>query len=918
MSSEISSGPSTSIARFVPVFFGAYLLGAELGKLLSFAGESCLTFWPPIGLFVATLAISRRRHWPLWISTAVAANLASDLLLHNGLLATGLGFCATHVASACLGGWLLQRVAGGVFRIERVRDVANLLVCGAFVPALVSATFGATTIVARGDPASFGHVWWVWWLADIVGVLVVAPPLLLLPSDARPLTRLATRRRWETAVMFALLIVISVIAFGAPVPWIGPLFKLPLLTLPSLMWVAMRFDRRGAAVASAVVALIAIAGTTQGYGLFAESIAAIPLRYGALQLFVVTSVLTPLLCATIIAEQQRAVDELGERARLAALTSDIAMALNRGDDLATMLRGCAELLVQHLDVAVARIWTMNATEQVLELQASAGLYTHLTGAHARVPVGSLKIGMIAAERRPHLTNTIAGVSRIRDQEWTKRAGIGAFAGYPLILDDRVVGVMAAFAKRPLSDVTLKSMAAVADGLALGIERKRAEAALRTSENRFRRLADGVPVFIWMSGPDKLCHYFNRSWLDFRGRTMEQEINNGWAEGVHPEDLDRCRQTYTESFDRRQPFEIEYRLRRHDGEYRWVLGTGIPLFASDGALEGYLGGCLDITERRQIQEALQAMNAELDRRVRGRTTELNEAYASLQRALKERIRGEDQMRHHQALLAHTARVSTMGEMAASLAHELNQPLYAITNYARGTLRKLNNETCSPDEVRATLDQVALEAVRAGAIIRHVRGFVRQQESQTEPVSLNQVVRDAVSMTDFETRRHQVQVRFAMADLLPPVEAEAVQLEQVIVNLIHNACEAMENSPLERRELLLETTINNGSVVFAIHDQGSGLAPSEVNKIFDAFFTTKPSGMGMGLAISRTIIEAYGGRLWAEPRPDGGATLRFTLPRATSRVAGDSSAAAPHTVAPISDALPLATSTVTHSVPETPLA
>jgi PAS domain S-box-containing protein len=182
-----------------------------------------------------------------------------------------------------------------------------------------------------------------------------------------------------------------------------------------------------------------------------------------------------------LTQRKQAEEALAERSRLAALTADVALALTKSDTAQTMLQHCATAMVRHLDAAFARIWTLNAEENVLELQASAGLYTHLDGPHGRVPVGKLKIGLIAQERQPHLTNQVLGDPRVGDQEWARREGMVAFAGYPLIIEDQLVGVMAMFARKSLTQATLSALAAVTDGLALGIVRLRAQAELRQAK-----------------------------------------------------------------------------------------------------------------------------------------------------------------------------------------------------------------------------------------------------------------------------------------------------------------------------------------------------------------------------------------------------------------------------------------------------
>jgi PAS domain S-box-containing protein len=212
-----------------------------------------------------------------------------------------------------------------------------------------------------------------------------------------------------------------------------------------------------------------------------------PVAYTSSPIITDGQVVGAVLAFRDITERKRAAEEQAELTRLAALGADIGVALTQGDTLRDILQDCAEALVRHLDGAFARVWTPDETGDVLELQASAGMYTHLDGRHARVPVGRFKIGLIAEERRPHLTNTVVGDPRVSDQEWARREGMVAFAGYPLIVDDYLVGVMAMFARRALTQATLDAMASVANIVALGIERKRAEAVLREQKDTLVRL-----------------------------------------------------------------------------------------------------------------------------------------------------------------------------------------------------------------------------------------------------------------------------------------------------------------------------------------------------------------------------------------------------------------------------------------------
>jgi PAS domain S-box-containing protein len=313
---------------------------------------------------------------------------------------------------------------------------------------------------------------------------------------------------------------------------------------------------------------------------------------------------TPIRMIVVMADITES--RMAEEARLeiVALRADVNAALaEHRQSLQSMLQKTVEAMVRHLDAAFARIWTLNPEGLLLELQASAGMYTHLNGKHSRIRVGEFKIGLIASERKPHLTNDVLNDPRISDPEWARENGMVAFAGYPLLVEDRVVGVMAMFARHSLTESTIDAINTIAAPIAQAIERKRAEDARRASDEQFRILANTAPVMIWVTDANKLCTFFNKPWLDFTGRAMEQELGNGWTQGIHPEDYERCMEIYTTSFEALEPFEMEYRLRRHDGEYRWVLDHGVPRFSPGGDFLGYVGSCLDITERREFEEAL---------------------------------------------------------------------------------------------------------------------------------------------------------------------------------------------------------------------------------------------------------------------------------------------------------------------------
>jgi PAS domain S-box-containing protein len=369
-------------------------------------------------------------------------------------------------------------------------------------------------------------------------------------------------------------------------------------------------------------------------------------------------------------------------------------------------------------------------------------------------------------------------------------------------------------------------------------RKDAEERLRESEARFRTVADSAPVLIWMSGKDRLCTFFNTTWLEFTGRELELELGNGWTEGVHPDDLAGCLKTYSESFDARRPFTMEYRLRGRDGEYHWISDNGVPRYDADGDFLGYIGSCADITERKQI---------------------------------------EAEVLYQRAELAHVARVSTMGELAASVAHELNQPLGAILANAEAAELFLQQHPPALEDLRAILADIRKDDERAGEVIRRMRALLRKHELERQPLEMNSLVEDVLQLVSGDAALRGVSLSADLGPGLPKVTGDRVHLQQVLLNLILNGMDAMAGQPRERRRLIVRTRLAmDGMTELVVTDSGHGIDPDKLPRVFEPFYTTKPSGMGMGLSIARTIIEAHHGRIWAENNESGGAVFRVTLP------------------------------------------
>jgi PAS domain S-box-containing protein len=380
------------------------------------------------------------------------------------------------------------------------------------------------------------------------------------------------------------------------------------------------------------------------------------------------------------------------------------------------------------------------------------------------------------------------------------------------------------------------------GLAVGwlVERRRrrfTELAARKHEAEHQLVTD-APVMIWRSAIDRRCDFFNLSWLTFTGRTLAQELGDGWADGVHPDDRAACLESYVAAFDARVPFRLEYRLRRFDGEYRWVLDIGTPRTAVDGQFAGYIGCCFDITDRRHAEQALEEAHVELSR---------------------------------------VSRLTALGEFAAALSHELRQPLTAILMNAETSLHHLAATPVDLEELKSILADLVNAGHRAEAVIRRNRELFRHHTLQTSPLDINAVVREVLVLTATRLREHHVTVATYLADDLPAVRGDRIELLQVLLNLLANGIDAMDPVDRSARRITITTSrLDQDAVVVAVQDCGVGFAGVDVQRMFTLSYTTKAAGTGVGLSISRSIVHAHGGRIWAAQNEDRGATFSFSLP------------------------------------------
>jgi PAS domain S-box-containing protein len=487
--------------------------------------------------------------------------------------------------------------------------------------------------------------------------------------------------------------------------------------------------------------------------------------------------------------------------------------------------------------------------------------------------------------------------------------------------------------------------------------------IKKSEDRLRLVIDTIPTLVWRARPDGVPDFLNQPALDYTGLSPDQ-TEAGWPRAFHPDDKKKMLVKWSAIRVSGMPGELEARLRRFDGEYRWFLFRAVPLRDEQGNIVKWYGSSTDIEDRKRAEEELRRSEAKLVEAQRvsqtgsfvwnvstGERVGSKEYYrilgyqephpvtfemvldrthpedrARVKHAIESAVcdgealdyehrllmpdgsvkfahvvahaakdqtgqleyigavvdvtatrQAEEKLHKAQTELAHVTRVTTLGELTASIAHEVNQPLAAAVANAEAGLRWLDRETPDLAAARRSIEWVINDSCRASEVIRRLRALARKSGPEKVPLDVNDVVGEAIVLVQRELSSQLVSLRTELEPSLPEILGDRVQLQQVIINLVMNGIEAMQPIADRRRELVIRSELDEtGRVRVSVTDCGVGISAENAKRLFNAFFTTKSSGMGMGLSICRSIVEAHGGRLSASPNEGPGATFLFVLP------------------------------------------
>ena len=918
-----------STSRLSAIIAIIYSLTAYGSLQLAFEGTNATPVWPPSGIAFTAVWFLGYRVWPgIWVGAFIANTLD---FLHDGWpILSAVAVSATvgigNSVEALLAFMLLRSFIGQSYYLSTIADIFKFVF--AVLSACVASASIGTSAVFFIHPApgiSFDMIWFTWWLGDAVGIVVIASIFLTFQKKLWQIT--TVQNALEAILVCLVLITVNAGVFMGKFPEYGFYSHVTYLVLPFAIWATYRFGFPGATLSILITSVIAVGGSMLHLGPFVGQ--RVQEDLVIVQCFMGVIAVTVLTLAAALYERQKAEEDIKyNEARFRSLVENSFEVVAMIDTNAKVLYtspptksilgyGNTELVGHSMfewmhpedvsgvvEVFQGLVKVPGAIVQATcRMKRKDGTWRWMEGSGCNLlhepAVAAVVINYRdITERKKFEDIQVRFASIVENSEeaiiskslegtimsWNK--GAEKLYGY---VQDEIVGksvdVLVPEDKKeelagmfqdleeggkiePLETIRRRKDGSLIDvlltlsplrnhaGVLTGVssiarditERKKAQLAIEESERRFRTMADTAPVMIWVSGADGLYSFFNKAWMTFTGKAIEAEFGDGWRKGIHPDDNSRCIQIYLKAFESREKFTLDYRLKRADGVYRWVLDTGVPRFSSDGYFGGFIGSCIDITERKMAEEILRRDKESLEQLVDERSKEL----IKTQKELKQ-----------------FSRLADIGTLAATVAHELRNPLgvihLAAYNLKREKVELGNNKH---------LANIEKKVWEGNQIIDNLLSYARIKIPNYENIRILPILDECVSSAQGRFAEKGVTIQKEYSDSLDFIQADPNQIREIFMNVLNNACQSFASPGAGNVEL--KARREGDMVRVSVQDTGVGIAEEDLSKVFEPFFTRKSKGTGLGLTICNELINLHQGRIEISSRQGKGTTVVVLLP------------------------------------------
>jgi PAS domain S-box-containing protein len=783
------------------VFIAAYVLAAGFAQALAIIPGTGISIWPASGLFIATLILAPRDSWPWWVMGGFLAELFSNVVWFHNPPPVAVLIYTGNALEAVVGAWLVTRICKPPVRLETQREVLAVVVLGAAIAPIISATVGSATLAWFGMQ-SFAMAWPLWWIGDATGVLIVAPLAVVVLQNWHGHPKLSGARWIEFCVLALIFLAVAALSLSGYLPF-------AYIIMPPLLWAAVRFELKGAAVALALLALITAAFTVSGISQFAGDPEAQKHKQIMLQLFLAISALSALIVAAISRQYQQALLTTRQsESELSQLVNMVPVHIRR--------------LTPEGDPTFfnKRLLDFFGLRDVGELD-KPGMSRLAAALNA----------LVHPDDSARLMETVRN-SLVTGEPFAMKYRMRRADGAYRWVDGR---------GEPLRDES----GAILHWYAISIDiedQMRLYSDLEEREAKIRRLVDSDIIGIVIWDLDGRVIDANDAFLRMIQRGREDlQAGLRWFEITPPE--------WQEVHARYEAEELRTTGKMHAREKEFFRkdGSRVPVLIGAACFEGQsrqgVAYILDLTERKRAEAA--------------------------------QMRAEEALRRAQVKLARASQAASLAELSASIAHEVNQPLAAIVANSHACHRWLSSDPPNVERAKTTAERITRDANSAADVVSRIRALSRQAPHARSSEDVNRLIGEVFRLLADDIAGNAIRIETEFEPDLPLVVLDRVQVQQVLVNLVRNGIEAMDTVADGVRTLRIGSRRDGPDAIrIDVCDVGTGFGDAE--RLFEPFFTTKQHGMGMGLAICRSIVEAHGGRLWAETIEPHGSSFIFTLP------------------------------------------